>query len=60
MKGGRTMKCEKCGGKMYKVGLAPKLGRRSLGKQYFKMQCRNINCEKFGEIKYVKPRELKN
>ncbi len=47
------MKCEKCGSEMKNLGLVPRLGRRSLGKQYFKMKC-----SKCGEIKYVKPRDL--
>jgi len=47
------MKCEKCGSEMKNLGLVPELGRRVIGKQYFKMQC--LKC---GKTKYVKPRKL--
>ncbi len=49
------MKCEKCESEMQNLGLVPKLGRKSLGKQFYKMKC-----PKCGEIKYVKPSELNN
>ena len=47
------MKCENCGSEMKNLGLVPRLGRRSLGKRFYKMKC-----EKCGETKYVKPRDL--
>jgi predicted RNA-binding Zn-ribbon protein involved in translation (DUF1610 family) len=47
------MKCEKCGREMKNLGVVPKMGRRVIGKQYFKMQC--PNCPE--EIKYIKLRQ---
>ena len=52
------MKCEKCESEMQNLGFVPKLGKKVVGKQYFKIQCPNPSCEKYGEIKYVKPSEL--
>ncbi len=50
------MKCEKCGKEMKNLGLVPRLGRKVIGKQYFKMKCSNPKCP---EVKYIKPSELK-
>ncbi len=50
------MKCERCGSEMKNLGVVPKMGRRVIGKQYFKMKCLNPKC---GEIKYIKPSELR-
>ncbi len=47
------MDCEKCRIEMKNLGLRPNLGRKSLGKQFYKMQC-----PKCGKIKYVKPWKL--
>ena len=48
------MKCEKCGTEMKIDKLTPRGDRRFIGKQYFKMKCPVC-----GEIKFVKPSELR-
>lgn len=47
--------CEICGSEMLIEKIMPKLGRRSLGKQYYKMICSKPGCK---NVKYVKPGEL--
>ncbi len=54
------MKCEKCGKEMKNLGLVPRLGRKAMGKQYFKIECSNPACPKYGEIKYIKPGKFKD
>ena len=48
------MKCKKCNEEMKNLGLVPRMGRRVIGKQYFKMRCPGC-----GKMEYVKPSELR-
>lgn len=48
------MKCPECNKEMENLGPVPRMGRRVIGKQYFKMKC--TGC---GNVNYVKPNEVK-